>query len=280
VPVLLAVTGVITIFALITGALCIIWQMHTMGYGGEVVRRAVAIAGVGVLLAIAIGVIEVPNAADAMADVTGPLGVWIHLVVVVFVFLETTVMLGFFIHGELVLMLSGVAAQRGDASLVALIVLAWAAAVAGDVVGLQVGRGLGRPFVERHGRRVRLGPGQLARIDGFFARHGRKALFVGRFNGFTRSTMAFVVGSAGVPVRRVVPVSAASALVWTATFTVIGYAVAESFESAGQVATRITSAAIVLAIAAFVIHSRVSRRPARDATPLPGDAATGDRRAA
>jgi membrane-associated protein len=251
-----------------------------MGYGGQVVRRAVAIVGVGVLLAIAIGAVEVPNAADAMADVTSPLGVWIHLVVVVFVFLETTVMLGFFIHGELVLMLSGVAAQRGDASLVALIVLAWAAAVAGDIVGLQAGRGLGRPFVERHGRRVRLGPAQLARIDGFFARHGRKALFVGRFNGFTRSTMAFVVGSAGVPVRRVVPVSAASALLWTATFTVIGYAVAESFESAGLLVTRITSAAIVVATAAFVIHARFSRRPGPDATALGGDAATGDRPAA
>ena len=103
--------------------------------------------------------------------------------VVAFVFLETTVLLGFFIHGELVLMLSGVAAARGDASLVALIVLAWAAAVAGDVVGVLLGRRLGRPFIERHGRRVRLGPERLARVDGFFERHGRKALFLGRFTG-------------------------------------------------------------------------------------------------
>jgi membrane-associated protein len=224
-------------------------------------------------------VIRVPNVADAIADATAPLGVWIHLVVVAFVFLETTVLLGFVIHGELVLMLSGVAAARGDASLAALIVLAAAAAVAGDVVGMHAGRRLGRPFVERHGRRVRLGPAQLAGIDGFFARHGRKALFLGRFSGFTRSTMAFVVGSAGIPVRRVVPVSAASALVWTATFTVIGYAVAESFASAGQAATRITSAAIVAATAAFVIQARLRRR-GRDATPPPGDPATGSRPAA
>jgi len=241
-----------------------------------VVRRAVAIAGIGLLLAIATGVIEVPNVADAMADVTAPLGVWIHLVVVAFVFFETTVLLGFVIHGELVLMLGGVAASRGDATLAALIALAWAGAVAGDVVSLQLGRGLGRPFVERHG----LGRERLERVDGFFARHGRKALFLGRFTGFLRSTMPFVVGSTGMTVRRLLPVSAASALVWTGTFTVIGYAVAESFESAGEVATRITSAAIVLAIAAFVIHSRLSRRPAPDAAPLPADAATGDRPAA
>jgi len=238
-------------------------------YGGAVVLRGVTLVGIAVLLAIAIGAIEVPNVAGAMEDVTAPLGAWIHLVVVAFVFLETTVLLGFVIHGELVLMLSGVAASRGDASLAALILLAWAAAVAGDVVSLQLGRNLGRPFLERHV--------SLDRVDGFFARHGRKALFLGRFTGFLRSTMPFVVGSAGMTVRRIVPVSAASALVWTGTFTVIGYAVAESFASAGQAATRITSAAIVVAIAAFVLQSRVSRRRAPDGPPRDGDPATGCR---
>ena len=154
--------------------------------------------------------------------------------------------------------------------------------MAGDVVGVLLGRRLGRPFIERHGRRVRLGPERLARVDGFFERHGRKALFLGRFTGFLRSTMPFVVGSAGMAVRRLVPVSAASALVWTGTFTVIGYAVAESFASAGQVATRVTSAAIVLVTAAFVLQSRlrVSRQPAPGATTRDGDAATGSRQAA
>ena len=244
------------------------------------IRRGIAAVAIGLLLAIATGVIKPPNVAEALADATAPLGVWIHAVVVAFVFFETTVLLGFFIHGELVLMLSGAAAARGDASLVALIVLAWTAAVAGDVVGVLLGRRLGRPFIERHGRRVRLGPEHVARVDGFFARHGRKALFLGRFTGFLRSVMSFVVGSAGVTVRRVLPVSVASALVWTATFTVIGYAVAESFESAGETATRITSAAIVVAIAAFVIQSRVSRRPAPAAPPAGDDAATDCRQAA
>ena len=55
----------------------------------------------------------------------GALGGWIYLVVLGLVLAETTVMLGFVIHGELVLMLAGVAAARGDASVVALIAIAW-----------------------------------------------------------------------------------------------------------------------------------------------------------
>jgi len=240
------------------------------------IRRGVAVVAIGVLVAIAIGVIRPPNVAEAIADAAAPLGVWIHAVVVAFVFLETTVLLGFFIHGELVLMLSGVAAARGDASLVVLIVLAWTAAVAGDVVGVLLGRRLGRPFIERHGRRLRLGPERLARVDGFFARHGRKALFLGRFSGFTRAVKAMVVGSSGVGLRRLVPVSVASGLVWTGTFTVIGYALAESFEHAGQVAIQVTSAAVVLVTAAIVLQSRlrVSRQPGPGAPTPDGDAAT------
>ena len=151
-------------------------------------------------------------------------------------------------------MVSGMAASRGDASLVVLVLLAWAGAVAGDVVGLRLGRAVGRPFLERHARRF-----QLARVDGFIARHGRKAIFLARFTGFLRSTMPFVVGSAGMTVRRLLPVSAVSALVWTSTFTVVGYVVAESFASAGQTVTQITSAAIVAAITAFALHARLAR---------------------
>ena len=82
-------------------------------------------------------------------------------------------------------------------------------------------------------------PARLARVDGFFARHGGKALFLGRFTGFLRATMPFVAGSSGVTPRRLLPYSVASALVWTATFTVLGYAFSESFSGAGETATRV-----------------------------------------
>lgn len=242
------------------------------------IPACLAAVGVALALAIAIGVVEVPDAADAVSDATSPLGGWIYLALMGLVFVETTALLGFVIHGELALMVGGVAAERGDASLPVLIALVSAAAVAGDVASLLLGRRLGRPFLERHGARVRLGAAQLDRLDGFFGRHGGKALFLGRFNGFSRATMPFTVGSSGAPVRRLLPFSAASALVWTATFTVIGYTVAESFESAGETATRVGLAGILLVSAALLLRSR---RRARHAPPASGGgSATGDRRAA
>jgi membrane-associated protein len=238
-------------------------HVRLRAFPNRVVGRSFAVLGVALAVAVAIGALELPNVADAASKATASLGGWTYLAVVAFVFLETTVLLGFLIHGELVLMIGGLAAAQGDGSLVAMIALAWAAAVAGDMVSLLLGRRLGRPFLERRDGRVRLGTSQLARVDGFFERHGGKALFPGRFTGFLRSTMPFAVGSAGVTMRRVLPFSAASGFLWTSTFTLIGYTVAGSFAGAGQTATRVGSAGS--ASTAVALQALRDRR--RDSAP-------------
>jgi membrane-associated protein len=230
------------------------------GFGQHIVVIGAATVGVALAGAIAVGVVAVPDLAGALEDGARSLGGWIYVAVAALVFLETTVLLGWMIHGELALLLGGVAAERGDASLLVLVALVCAAAVAGDLVSLLLGRRLGRPFLERHGARVGLGAARVARVDAFFERHGGKALFLGRFTGFLRATMPFVAGSSGVAPRRLLPYSLASGLVWTVTFTVLGYAFSDSFAGAGETATRVGLAGVVLVTTALVVRSRWSRR--------------------
>jgi membrane protein DedA with SNARE-associated domain len=218
-----------------------------------------AVAGLGLAVAVAAGIVAVPDLAGSVSGATESLGGWIYLAVVVLVFLETSALVGFVIHGELALLVAGVAAEHGDASLPVIIALAWGAAVAGDVVSLLLGRRLGRGFLERHGPRVRLGEPQLTRIDDFFARHGRKAVVLGRWTGFLRATLPFVAGSSGMPLRRLLPASAISAFLWTVTFIVLGYVFSESFRSAGEAATRWALVLILLTGAGLVVRSRLTR---------------------
>jgi membrane protein DedA with SNARE-associated domain len=212
-----------------------------------------ALAGI----ALAFGVIDVPDLAGAFSDAAGSLDAWIYPAAAALIFLETTTLVGFFIHGELVLLIAGLAAERGDASLPLLIALAAAAAVAGDVVSFLGGRRLGRPFLE-----ARIGAERLATIDAFFARHGTKAIVLGRFTGFLRASMPFVVGSSGTALRRLLPLSVVSALAWSALFTVVGYAFSESVVRAGDTATRVLLAAVLLTTAVFIVRSRWRLRTA------------------
>jgi membrane protein DedA with SNARE-associated domain len=216
---------------------------------------ALAAAGVALAVAIATGAIAVPDLGQPFADALDSLGAWVYLILPAVVFVETTVMLGFVIHGELALVVGGVAAERGHVSLVALIVVTWAAAVAGDSLSLLLGRRLGRPFLERHGARFGAHPERLEGVERFFARRGGAALFVGRFTGFTRSVLPFVAGSSGLTLRRLLPWSIASGLVWTALFIGLGYAFAESFIDTGETATRVTLVAVLLVIVAYAVSS-------------------------
>ena len=101
---------------------------------------------------------------------------------------------------------------------------------------------------------------RLAGGAGFFTRHGGKALVLGRFTGFTRAVLPFVAGTSGLPLRRLLPYSALSGLAWTATFLVIGFRVAsESFADAGETATRVTLAAVLLASALYAATARLRR---------------------
>ena len=221
---------------------------------------AVAAAGVALAVAIAAGAIAVPDLADAVADATDSLGGWIYLAVPALIFLETTALAGFVIHGELALLAGGVAAERGDASLALLIALTWAAAVAGDSLSLLLGHRLGRPFLLRRGAVFGLDDARVAGVEGFFHRHGGKALLVGRFTGFTRAVLPFVAGSSGLRLRRLLPFSIASGLVWTALFIGLGFAFSESFAGAGETATRVGLVVVLAAAALSLLVARL-RRP-------------------
>jgi membrane protein DedA with SNARE-associated domain len=232
-------------------------------FTARLVPAGLAIAGLGLAIAMAAGAIAVPDLAGTFSDATNSLGAWIYPAIAALIFLETSALIGFVIHGELVLLFGGVAAERGDASAAVVIAIAVAAAIAGDVVSLGLGRRLGRPFIETHGARIRFGPERIARIDGFFSRHGGKTIVLGRFTGYLRATLPFVAGSSGMALRRFLPFSAVSAVAWTALYVLIGYAFSESVTSAGDTATRIALVVILAATAGYLIRSRWARRAGR-----------------
>ena len=57
----------------------------------------------------------------------------------------------------------------------------------GSIAGWGIGRYGGRPFVERRGPLLHLGPGQLERAERWFDRHDRWAVLLGRITPVVRS---------------------------------------------------------------------------------------------
>src|SRR5256714_12073428 len=105
------------------------------------------------------------------------------------------------------------------------IIIACAAfgAIAGDNIGYFVGRTGGRAFVERFGRYLFLKPKHLDRAEKFFARHGNKTVFFGRFIAILRTWSAFLAGVNHMNWRAFLVYNAAGGILWAIIYGTIGY---------------------------------------------------------
>jgi membrane protein DedA with SNARE-associated domain/diacylglycerol kinase family enzyme len=237
-------------------------------------RSPVLISSVAALALLAItvplvsGLVSLPDVDGVLQDASTTLGAWAYPAVAGFAFLETGAFVGLAVPGETAVVVGGVVAARGDVEVVPLIGLVWLAAWAGDLVSFVLGRRLGRSFLERHGSRLRLGPERLEHVERFYARHGGKAVLVGRFAGVIRAVSPFLAGASGFALRRFLPWSAAGALLWAATFTLVGYGFSESFAESGDAAARIAlgAAALVAVTYAATVWVRSGGRGRRDRT--------------
>lgn len=142
-------------------------------------------------------------------------------VVFLFVMIES---IGIPIPGETMLLLgSFYAAIDHRLNIVFVIICAAIGAIVGDNIGFVIGRKGGRPFVERYGKYVFIRQKHLAKAEQFFARHGGKAVFLGRFTAILRAWAAFLAGVNHMPWRAFLLYNAAGGILWATIVGLVGY---------------------------------------------------------
>jgi membrane protein DedA with SNARE-associated domain len=102
--------------------------------------------------------------------------------------------MGIPLPGETALFTAGILASRGDLSIEVVIGVAAAAAILGDNVGFLIGRRVGRRLLLREGRFASQRRRLIELGEPFFARHGPKAVFLGRWITGLRITSAWMAG--------------------------------------------------------------------------------------
>jgi membrane protein DedA with SNARE-associated domain len=148
----------------------------------------------------------------------------------------------------------GVVAGQGHVNPPALLGLAWACALAGDLTGYLLGRRLGRAFLLRHGPRVQITEPRLERVERLFARYGPATILIGRFVGLVRPIAPFLAGASKFPGRRFVALAIVGTGLWSAAFVLLGFAFWESFDEAVAIAKESSLAlgALVLIVVGLV----------------------------
>ena len=146
----------------------------------------------------------------------------VYLVLFALVFVESGLLVGFFLPGDTVLFAAGLLAAREGSglSLPVLAIGVAIAAIAGDAVGYWTGRRLGRPWVERRaGRAAR----HLPRAEAFYQRWGVGAVVIARFIPWVRTFTPIVAGMAVMPYPRFLAANVLGALLWGSGLITLGY---------------------------------------------------------
>ena len=189
-------------------------------------------------LAYGLGLFSLPNIEHTVRNLGEALGAWTYLLVGVMAFLETGAFVGLLAPGETFILVGGLVAGQGQISIIVLIGIVWACAVAGDLTSFVLGRRLGREFMERHGPRFKITHERLDQVEAFYGRHGGKAVFLGRFVGLIRAVSPFVAGSSRMPLRRFLPYDILGAGLWGTSLCLLGYLGWRSFDKITSYASK------------------------------------------
>ena len=152
--------------------------------------------------------------------------------------------------GETALVLACVMASQGKLQIELVLLIAATAAIVGDNIGYWIGRKAGRrvltsdrgPF---HRRRIAL----IHYGDRFFAKHGPRAVFLGRWMALVRVTAAWMAGMNHMPFRTFFFWNALGGITWALSVGLVAYFAGEAavhvIERAGVGAAVVLGAAIV-----------------------------------
>lgn len=168
---------------------------------------------------------------------------------------------GFPLPGETALVAAALLAGSGHLSLPIVVAIAAAAAMLGDNLGYWLGRRFGRDVIVRGpGWLSRHSAGAVKRSEAFFARHGGKAVFLGRWVTGVRVAVAVVAGAAEMPWRRFLVFNALGALTWSASIAtavaLIGAAAAAAVFATGM-------AIVIVALAVAGVGLWLGRKDAK-----------------
>jgi membrane-associated protein len=145
-----------------------------------------------------------------------------YVVIAGIIFIETGLLLGFFLPGDSLLFSAGlVAAARDDINIVFLILIIFLAAFIGDQVGYVIGRKVGRPYLEKHkSKRMQ---SMLARSERFYERYGWWSVVIARYIPWVRTFVPPIAGTVKMNYYKFLSANALGAFLWGVGITLAGY---------------------------------------------------------
>jgi membrane-associated protein len=148
------------------------------------------------------------------------------------VFAETGLLIGFFLPGDSLLFIAGLLCATNyelmNVDIQTLILELTAAAIIGNIVGYLFGRKVGERLFRKEDSLI-FKKKYIEVTRSFYARHGGKALILGRFLPIIRTFVPILAGVIQVDMKRFLLYNVIGAVLWVSSLTFTGYYLGQRF---------------------------------------------------
>lgn len=142
---------------------------------------------------------------------------------IIIVFAETGLLIGFFLPGDSLLITAGLFAAAGEFDILTLNIVLIIAAIVGDATGYWIGKRTGQALYNRPDsfffRRE-----HLRITHDYYEKHGGKTIVIARFLPIVRTFAPVVAGVAGMNYRQFAFYNIFGAVLWVVSMLMSGYA--------------------------------------------------------
>lgn len=145
-----------------------------------------------------------------------------YIGLIIIVFSETGLLIGFFLPGDSLLVTAGLFAWQGTFDIVLLNAFLIPAAIVGDATGYWFGKKTGPKLYERKDSRF-FKQSHLLAAKSFYEKHGGKTIVIARFMPIVRTFAPIVAGVAQMSYRRFAAFNVWGGIAWVASMTLTGF---------------------------------------------------------
>ena len=169
------------------------------------------------------------------------------------VFVETGLLIGFFLPGDSLLLFAGAAAQGGKLELLPTILSIIAGSFLGDQLGYWLGRTAGPKIFNRPQSRF-FDPSNVEKAKQFFDKYGVLTIIIARFIPVVRAFSPTMAGVTKLNYPTFLTLSAIGATLWGAGLTLLGYFLLSLFPELEKYLNYILVVGILVAVIPGALH--------------------------
>lgn len=156
---------------------------------------------------------------------------------------------------EIVLIPAGYLASQSQMSIGAIMASALGGSLFGAYINYYLALFVGRKFLQRYGRYFFIKESALAKMDGFFFKHGAISTFTGRLIPGIRQLISIPAGLAKMNLAKFTLYTSLGAGIWALILVMLGFFIGENKELIESMLKEITMAVVALvAIIGFVYY--------------------------